>query len=200
MDEAETQQDIRRTDVLFLPKVGASIREYFADSGIEESRWQGICAESLSAQCTICEEKLSGEEWADWLLNVSTAEFEPKEGMRWIRLKQGLCASEKCNVLFYNIHLEPHPEVDWSAINIGALGGKEGPKAATVVELAGDAAKESIAKQFTKRTVATLVVLVVLWMFHQWYRGGSIPLLRPAQDYTTTVDPDADFLKVEPRQ
>ena len=202
MDEPDTppQSQTRRTDLLFIPNLGASIREHFHEHGIEESRWQAICSESLSACCTMCDEVLSGDEWADWLLKVGSEESAPKEGMRWVRLKQGLCANEKCNVRFYNIQFDPHPEVDWSAISIGALGGKEEARGTSVVELAGDAAKESIARQFTKRTVATLVLLVALWMFHQWYRGGSIPILRPAQDYTSEVPADSGFLNLEPPQ
>ena len=190
---------IRRTDLMFLPNVGASIREALTEAGIDEERWIELCSDGISAHCTICDEMINGAEWAQWLLAVGTDEAAPARGMRFIRLARGCCANERCNARFYNLNLTPHPDFDWGSISLGALETKEPEKPISAIELAGDAAKESIARQFSKRTAAALVLFALLWLFHQWYRGGEIPIIRPAKDYSGEVPVDAEFLKTNPR-
>jgi len=37
-------------------------------------------------------------------------------------------------------------------------------------------------------------MFIALWMFHQWYRGGEIPIIRPANNYISEDPADSEFL------
>lgn len=88
------------------------------------------------------------------------------------------------------------PDFDWRTNSFGALASDkpETEPRISVLELAGKAAKESIARQLTARTAVGIAMFIALWMFHQWYRGGEIPIIRPANNYISEVPADSEFL------
>lgn len=192
-------QLVRRTDLMFLPQVGSGIRATLAAAGVAEDRWVGLCARCISAQCTVCDEIVAGDEWATWLLAAGAAEAGTGGTMRFVRLRRGCCANLSCNARFYNVSFEPDPAVEWDAVSISALAATEEAKPPSLVGLAGESAKRSIVKQVTGRALAAGVLFLALWLFQQWYTGGEIPILQPAKDYTGEYAPVLDYQK-ETRQ
>lgn len=195
---------VHRTGLLYLPNVGASLREVLAASGLGEECWVGACAGCISVQCTICEEVIEGEEWAAWLLALGSGEMDSNESaagdsMRFMRLRSGCCANTRCNAHFYELTFEPHPAVDWKSVSIGPGEEKEDVKRSSTVWLAGKALASILANQITKRSVAVFALFLALWMFRQWYTGGEIPIIRPAKDYSGEYVPiyDLDEEKAE---
>lgn len=118
---SESDPNLRRTGLMFLPNLAANLRGVFIDAGIEESEWVNVCAESVSARCTICGEDYSGEEFAGWLMTLGDGRSAGRKAMRFIRLERGCCGNSGCNATFCEIRLVPHPSLDWSALAIGAL-------------------------------------------------------------------------------
>ena len=111
-----------------------------------------------------------------------------KRAMRYIRLERGCCGNTSCNATFYEIRLAPHPFLAWEQLAIGALEEhqEEKPGTAGVVAVAG---WELAKKQISRRTIGALVALLTLWLFHQWYHGGSIPLIRGERTFSAEAGP-----------
>ena len=184
---------VRRTGLLFLPNIGTSLRDFLTAQELPEADWEAICAAHVSLCCTACGKVVDGLELAVWLLALGAGENRPPGGLEFVRLRGGCCASSSCNGRFYNVVFEPHPDIDWHGVSTSVLEDKEEETAPTIVDLAGEAAKESVAKQVTKKSVALLGVLLALWLFKHWYTGGEIPLIQPAKNYTGEFPGDPDL-------
>jgi hypothetical protein len=180
---SESDPNLRRTGLMFLPNLAANLRGVFIDAGIEESEWVNVCAESVSARCTICEEDYSGEEFAGWLMTLGDSQRVGRKAMRFIRLERGCCGNSGCNATFCEIRLEPHPSLDWSALAIGALSDGDNREAESV-NVVATAGRDLVKKQMNGRTVVAVIALMVIWVFHQWYNGGTIPLLRNEKTFS----------------
>jgi len=183
----------RRTDLMFLPQVAAGLRDTLAASELSEEDWESACASSITARCSICETELNGDDWAHWLLRLGVEEETEKRAMKFIRLEKGTCADLKCNARFYQLSFEPHPAVDWSAVYIGGLKTEAPPQKSYVGEHVATAAVEGVRRQLTARVGIGLGILMVLWIFHQYYTGGEIPVLRPAKQFEARPDPTNQF-------
>lgn len=152
---------------MFLPNIGSAVRDTLTTAGVPEERWAEVCANGISARCMNCEETIAGPEWATWLLAIGAGESGSGGAMRFVRLRQGCCANLSCHARFYDLIFEPDPVVDWSSVSISGLEAKEEVRPPSLVGIAGEAAKESVAKQLTKRTLAATAVFLALWMFRQ---------------------------------
>ena|GEM_PF-1841224 len=175
---------VRRTGLLFLPNIGTNLRDFFESLELPEEDWESTCAEHVALCCASCGKVVEGTGLAVWLLAIGAGESRPPGGLDFVRLRSGCCASASCNGRFYNVVFKPHPSIDWHGVSTSVLEGKEEETAPTMVNLAGEAAKESVAKQVTKKSVILLGVLLALWLFKHWYTGGEIPLIQPAKNYT----------------
>lgn len=178
---------IRRTGLLFLPTIGTHLRDLLEEQELPEAEWQSICAEHVSLCCTHCGKVVEGPELAAWLLAIGAGDSKPPGGMEFMRLRSGCCANSSCNGRYYNVVFKPHPQIDWHSVSTSVLEDSEEESGSKIVEMAGEAAKESVesvAKQVTKKSLVLLGVLLTLWLFKHWYTGGEIPLIQPAKNYT----------------
>lgn len=185
---------VRRTDLMFFPIVAARLREALVASDVAEQEWERVCMECVTARCTVCENELSGQDWAHWLLNLGLENEGEKRAMKFIRLEKGSCSDLKCNARFYQLSFEKHPGIDWAAIYIGALETEEAkPKKSKLGQHAVIDAWEAVKRQFTPRVGVALGVLLALWIVHQYYTGGEIPIIRPAKHYESIPEPTNQF-------
>lgn len=175
---------VRRTGLLFLPNIGANLREFLASLELPEDDWESLCAEHIALCCISCGKVVEGVGLASWLLAIGAGESRPTGGLDFVRLRSGCCASTSCNGRFYNVVFKPHADIDWHGVSTSVLEGKEEETAPSMVGIASEAAKESVAKQVTKKSVILLGVLLALWLFKHWYTGGEIPIIQPAKNYT----------------
>jgi len=76
------REERRRTDLMFLPNLGARLRTAFTCADLPEERWIQLCERGIKGRCTMCEETVQGEDWARWLLGIGTDRADLPRGIR----------------------------------------------------------------------------------------------------------------------
>lgn len=140
----------------------------------------GIAA-ALSAECPICRAQIDG---AHLLMLADLPNAAEKAGIK--RLRQGLCAREKCKSSYYRIHLGQHPDLDWPT-----LFSKKETVTECEVQIPAEPIDPAVVAARRKKKLLRLAIffgllLLALWL-RQIYFGGTIPLLRQPEKFH--VDP-----------
>jgi hypothetical protein len=130
--------------------------------------------QALSAECVQCQIKLTGAD----LLKFGAGETGDT---KLERLRNGYCARNGCDSLYYRVHCAPHPQLDWPNILNPA---QEITTAATESERA---AKKIVQIQRHHRnilrTATAIGVLVLVFILRQIYMGGTIPFIREPEHF-----------------
>jgi hypothetical protein len=195
MSEAPFQ---RRTDLGYLIKLAESLRETLTSRGMDPATWLETCSESISARCITCGETMAGDEFVEWLLGFGLDRSGAGESMRFMRLRRGCCGMEKCNGHFYEFSFKPNESIDWAVLSVGALEVTEAAPRTSHAKIAARAATDSLARQFTRKSITAIVLLALLWLFRHWYTGGEIPVIQPAKTYTSEPGAQMDLMDPPP--
>jgi hypothetical protein len=186
----------RQIGLAQFPGFARNLTAALAAAGVSPRDISVTCAAHLSAKCVLCGARLDGRELAALLTADELPEASPLR-----RLSQGYCVSEGCKSSYYEFTCLPHPSLDWSSVSADEAIVPVAPT--SDVRWAGVALRalgHKIGAAFTWRFAAGLGVLLALWLWQQWWTGGSIPFLREAHPFESSgvsgdipvMDDDAD--------
>jgi hypothetical protein len=136
---------------------------------------------AVSAECVQCGIVVPGE--VLFALAEPPAQETGAPDAKASRLRQGYCARRGCDSYYYRITFSDLPGVDWQSALAAAdvLGDAPGP------EPDPSAADESSAPirhwrlALTAFLAASVLLLFLGW--RQWYRGGTLPFVREAEQF-----------------
>lgn len=158
-----------------------NLAQALSAAGIAPRDTAATCATHLSAKCVICDARVDGRELAALIQGEELPATSPLK-----RLPQGYCVNEGCKSSYYEFTCLPHPAVDWSKVGVAETMPPPEPPADTNWQAAAlRAGWRRVADAFTWRFAAGLALLLALWIWRQWWTGGSIPFLREAKTYTS---------------
>lgn len=172
---------LRQIGLGLFPVFARNLAQGLSAAGIAPRDTAATCATHLSAKCVICDARVDGRELAALILGEELPATSPLK-----RLTQGYCVNEGCKSSYYEFTFLPHPLVDWSQVGAAETILPVTPPADTNWQAAAlRAGWRRVAAAFTWRFAAGLAVLLALWIWRQWWTGGSIPFLREAKPFTS---------------
>ncbi|MGC3956400.1 MAG: hypothetical protein QM813_00010 [Verrucomicrobiota bacterium] len=138
----------------------------------------------ITLECTECKTKVSGDE----LFVLS----QPTEGndltMALRRMRLGFCANPKCNAYYCTMTFQPSAEIpDWN------------PHLQKAERLLKDLEDVRAGRGKTWRTrlirqgLVAAMALALLFLVHQLYFGGRIPLLREPEKFRVDTTPEGGY-------
>jgi len=165
---------------LFQP-FARNLAQALSAAGVTPRDTAADCATHLSAKCVVCEARVDGRELAALIQGEELPATSPLK-----RLPQGYCVNEGCKSSYYEFTFLPHPLVDWSTVGTAEPILPVTPLADTNWQAAAlRAGWRRVADAFTWRFAVGLAVLLTLWVWRQWWTGGSIPFFREAKTYSS---------------
>lgn len=184
-DTALCRQEHLQNLERFCQRLGSSL----AESGLTPEECEAAWRVGVSAECVQCGIRLYGEELYALSQPPSPAHASPKIG----RLRLGDCAREGCNSYYYRLTFYPHAKVDWQKmfddINAEENSGPEErphPWKALI--------RHAHVLGFSNRRLwLALGIIVLLLVARQFYRGGSIPLVREPENFRVGSDPQHEL-------
>ena len=178
----------RRVGLISVQDFATNLRRALSDAGLEGEGEAAVIARHISANCSACGAELAGDDLVALLAPSALPESARPNRMSLVRLRQGYCTGLRCDSRYYEFVFQPHPEIDWSLIQLSYQATEEDDVAESrsFGKMALAAMQKHLRWQF-------VVAVLSLWMLHQWYYGGSIPLVRPARTFTSTVTLSPDL-------
>jgi hypothetical protein len=138
----------------------------------------------VAATCPRCGIWISGAE----LLALSRPPAAETGSAKIGRLRLGDCARSGCEAYHYLVTVKPHGQVDWPFLLTQAeaiLREDEQPPGDSPTRY--QALRQLVPKLWrssnTRRLWAALGVALLLILARQWYRGGTIPLIRQPRHF-----------------
>ncbi len=149
----------------------------------DDARRATVVRTSLSGECVLCGQGVTGEELLDVGADESAAEpASPKMA----RLRQGYCARNGCDSRFYRLTFQPHPDLDWAqAFSPPAVVEPEQSEEEKAAEAEALARKRAQRWKLAGRVGIGLFVLGMLYIARQYYTGGTVPFLREPEKFQT---------------
>lgn len=169
----------RQVSLSQFPAWARNLAQALSAAGIAPRDMAATCATHLSAKCVVCDARVDGRELAALVLGEDLPATSPLR-----RLPQGYCVNEACKSSYYDFTCLPHTTVDWSKIGVTETLPLLAPPADTNWQAAAlGAGWRRVADALTWRFAVGLAVLLALWIWRQWWTGGSIPFFREAKTY-----------------
>lgn len=190
---APLQRQIRLAQ---FPAFARNLAVALTAAGVSPRDLSTTCAAHLSAKCVLCGARLDGRELAALLAAEELPEASPLR-----RLSQGYCVSDGCRSSYYEFAFAPHPSLDWNSVSAAETVVPAAPTSdlrwtGTALRALG----HKVGTAFTWRFAAGLAVLLALWLWQQWWTGGSIPFFREARTFTSEgVGPEPMVDDVDPK-
>jgi hypothetical protein len=170
---------LRQVSLSQFPAWARNLAQALSAAGIAPRDMAATCATHLSAKCVVCDARVDGRELAALVLGEDLPAASPLK-----RLPQGYCVNEACKSSYYDFTCLPHPTLDWSRIEVSETLPLPAPPADTNWwAVALRAGWRRVADACTWRFAAGLAVLLVLWVWRQWWTGGSIPFFREEKTF-----------------
>ena len=137
----------------------------------------------MTGECVRCGVRVSGVE----LLAMGDASIWGETSLRIQRLRLGRCANDECTGSRYRIVFQSRSDLNWDLVfALVRMIEKERGEAPSAAELAVERSQ----RRWRYLRVASLVaVLLLFFLIHQWYLGGTIPLLRQPEAFRVDLQP-----------
>ena len=172
---------VRQEQLHGLPQFCVNLAEALNRLVPDEARRQAVAQTSFSGECVLCGLSVSGVE----LIAVGAGEAEATNA-KIARLRQGYCGRSGCDSRYYRLTFQPHPAVDWNQAFTQSRTVAEEQHDQAQAEAAEARALERARRwKLAGRIAVGLGVLCVLYIVRQWYTGGTIPILRQPERFTT---------------
>lgn len=178
----------RRINLTRLPEISSAIKDALTAAGIRKERWRVICAEKITSHCSECDDSVGGQQWADWLLNLSEQGSPKSKDERLLRMQWGCCVGAECSCGFYIFSFQPFRKVDWSMVPGEEPGTREAQPDTPFALVT--AARDCLIQHCNLRILLLFIAFFGLWIFRVWHTGGEIPVIRPAKDYSSPANAD----------
>jgi hypothetical protein len=135
---------------------------------------------AVSGECVQCGIRITGEELIELSQPAKTAESDPKIA----RLRLGYCARNHCDSYYYRLTFRTHPDLDWTRLLSRADSVNDAQAPPTAVEEETIKATPGVGRRrLLGRLFVALAVVSLLLLIRQWYRGGTIPLIREPENF-----------------
>lgn len=159
----------------FFRKLEQPLKEVAASQGISLSQLHA----AVSAECVQCGIVVPGE--VLFALAETPAQDTGAPDAKVSRLRQGYCARRGCDSYYYRITFSDLTGVNWQSALAAAdvLGDVPAPEPELPAAVEGRAPVPPWRLALTACLAASVLLLFLGW--RQWYRGGTIPLVREAE-------------------
>lgn len=153
-------------------------------AGITPDKLRDAFVQTLSGECEQCGTGVGGEE----LYLLAQPAEAGKQGARIIRLRKGYCAREGCTSNFCRVAFAPLATLDWSKVL------DESVRAAVARSEESDTPQPSpdlrrtAHRRLAVRAGFIILAAIVLFIFRQWYFGGTIPFIREPERFKVDVN------------
>jgi hypothetical protein len=170
-----TKEPLLRLQIL-CERLYQEIRKH----GLTHEEAFAVLHSSVSAECVDCGIMVSGEE----LFAVSQPPVETETSPKIARMRLGDCARKGCNCLYYEFTFKPYPRVDWPSLLEQAKVVKEdkGSEAINGRKLLR-ALSVHWNRGLARRIALAAILVVALFVAHQYRYGGRIPLIREPERF-----------------
>lgn len=132
-------------------------------------------AAAFHADCVACGIRTPG----DQLLKLGSN--QPTSDDKLARLQKGYCARRTCDSRFYQLTCHSTPGIDWTPILNIKDGYTSAPDLLAVDEL--DPTPTKLRPRHILLASLAVMLPILLGIAWQFYAGGSIPFLRPAEKF-----------------
>ncbi len=179
----------RRIGLISVNDFAVNLRRALSEAGMSDEEQASVVTSHLSACCSACGAGLAPDDLVALLIPSAKPGAGAVNRMSMVRLRQGYCVGLRCDSRYYEFVFQPHPQIDWSLISSSYQPpeGFEVVESQSLFEMALSRVRKAFRWQFA-------VAVLALWMFYQWYNGGSIPVLRPAKTFTNTITTSPESL------
>lgn len=195
--QAEAGTVVCRQHVQHVAPFCRALRKQLERAGLNQEQVEAVFETSVSAECIGCQIPLGGGE----LLKLSHEQLAESAHPKLKRLHLGFCARQGCEACYYRLSFRTYPRIDWGK-TLADLKPFElsGEPASATDALCGP--RENLLAAMNavipRRAWFVATGLVILWMFHQWYVGGRIPILREPEHFRVTPGSDAGLTENPP--
>lgn len=174
---------VREEPLSGLPQFCLNLAQTLKRTVPDDDRRVALVRASLSGECVLCSQSVSGEELLEVGLSEGTAEpANPKIA----RLRQGYCARNGCDSRFYRLTFRRHPDLDWAqALSQPVTVEPEPTEEEMAAEEEARMRRRAQRRKLASRVGIALGVLCVFYVLRQWYVGGTIPFLREPEKFQT---------------
>ncbi len=188
---------VRQEHLQKLEPLCRGLGEALCQGGLDQPRTAEAFRVAVSAECVTCGIRVSGQE----LFALSRPPSPELSGIKTGRLRRGYCAREGCDSFYYRLSFQPYCQIDWAKILSGVA---SSPSEKCALQ-SSRGARKAIAWPRIHLQVpraAWLVVggIVALWLLHQWYIGGRIPLVREPEKFHVDPAPLEEFHEVQAQE
>jgi hypothetical protein len=166
-------------------------------AGLGPAQVQAVWQSSVRAECVLCGIRVSGEELFALSQPPSALYGTAKLG----RLRLGDCARHGCDSFYYRLTFQNYPRLNWPALLAEAEAFQ--PEQPSPPKRRGFAFRLPALPDFgeysgfARRGLVVLAAILFLLVARQWYRGGSIPLVREPENFHIDAGPDVHPYQME---
>ena len=177
-----TSPDLLQVRVDTLASLYTGLAAALSESEFTPGQRNEILSQRVHAQCVQCGIHVTGEDISRVALATESASLRnPKLD----RLRQGYCARNGCDSLYYRVHLGDYPNLDWVKIRKKADSLPVAPQ--TDPKQGSGTPSTAARKRLLIRVGAGVALAGVLLLWRQYLYYGYLPLLKRPHKYT--VDP-----------
>ena len=159
-------------------------------TGLTPAQVQAVWQSSVRAECVLCGIRVSGEELFALAQPPSALYGTVKLG----RLRLGDCARHGCDSFYYRLIFQNYPRLNWPRLLAEAEAfqpeqpsPRQRRRFAFRLPALPDFGEYS---GFARRGLVVLAAILFLLVARQWYRGGSLPLVRQPENFHVDPGPD----------
>ncbi len=175
---------VREEQIQALAEFSSALAEACRDGIAGDGKKREAVRAALSAECTRCGIRVSGDE----LLAIAESADAPEQNPKIKRMRLGYCAREGCESFTYRLFFHNQPGLSWPAVFVQMEAATHSQTELAAAEaLARQAAARKARWQTVKRVGIALAVVALLIVIRQWYIGGRILLIREPEKFR--VDP-----------
>jgi hypothetical protein len=175
---------IRQQALGALPALCRALVEALTRGGLSPEHAASVWRAEVAATCARCGITVTGAE----LLALSQPPAAETASAKTGRLRLGDCARSGCNSYHYLLSFKAHGQVNWQDFLSqadGIMQGEQYPSAASSSQLekVAQLARRFLTSPTARRLWLGLAAVMLLMLAKQWYRGGTIPLIRQPEHF-----------------
>ena len=177
---------VREEPIERLERIVFALSEACRQYGPAQEKVRAAVAAALAAECVDCGQSVTGDELV--ALSQLPSGMETSSRIKWLRL--GCCARNGCDSRTYVLKFLKHPQLDWPELflkmetAIGDTG--EASELEPELEPEPEDTAKVVRQRWYLRISLAIGIVVLLYLVHQWYYGGRIPLLREPEHFRVT--------------
>ena len=180
----ETGPSIQRQQRLQdLAAFAPSLAGALIKAGTAPDHVRGTFIQAVSGECEQCGMGIGGEE----LYGLAQAPEAGRQSARIIRLRKGYCAREGCTSNFCRLTFASRAGLDWTKLLEDAGRAKADLAVETAALQPAPVTRRMNRRRLAVRASLVLLAVIALFVFRQWYRGGTIPFFREPEHFKVDV-------------